>query len=289
MTELVNATEDTFESILDDLLAENSPVRRKFWRKIFSYAWKREENYNGFILKNEGHVVGFLGTIFSKRIVDGRTYKFCNLTTWMVKPEFRNQSLRLLYPVLKMKDHIITIHGGSERAVAIYKKLGFELLDEHYVVPLGIFNFFSWQNTPRLEIIMRPDDIRSLLGENHRAIFDDHKGLGVDNAVILDKENGDYCYVVYGKKVKKGIPVTYIYYISDEKLFAQGIRKLHLKLLLHTWAPIILIDSRFLHDVKPSWGIKLRTDRKRLYLNRLIGKDRIDFLYSEVILSDLPI
>jgi len=67
---------------------------------LFDLPWPVEEEHRGFILRDGGEAVGFLGTIFSRRTVGGTTCRFCNLSSWIVKESHRSSSLQLILPVL---------------------------------------------------------------------------------------------------------------------------------------------------------------------------------------------
>ena len=51
------------------------------WRRIFDYRWERDKDYCGLTLKVADRTVGFIGLIFSRRRINGRVEKFCNLTS----------------------------------------------------------------------------------------------------------------------------------------------------------------------------------------------------------------
>src|SRR5579863_502257 len=70
------------------------------YRPLFSYPWLADKPGMGYILEEDGQIVGFLGAIYSCRRVSGRMERFCNLTNWCVLPEYRNESLKLLFAVL---------------------------------------------------------------------------------------------------------------------------------------------------------------------------------------------
>ena len=70
-------------------------------------------NYNnkyplGYALKTQKKIVGFVGTLFSKRKINNKNYVFCNIHTWIVNKTHRISS-HLLFSPLKKKKCVITV------------------------------------------------------------------------------------------------------------------------------------------------------------------------------------
>lgn len=55
----------------------------------------------GYVLKDGNKIVGFLGTMFSERIINKKKYTYCNLHTWIVNESHRLSSYQLLLPVVE--------------------------------------------------------------------------------------------------------------------------------------------------------------------------------------------
>ena len=91
----------------------DNTISKDEWEKLFINHWTKSFSDYGFVLQNNKNIVGFLGTIFSERIVNDKRLLFCNLSTWVVLKEFRQYSLLLLFKVLKKKDIIITAFTAS--------------------------------------------------------------------------------------------------------------------------------------------------------------------------------
>ena len=95
------------------------------WQQLFTDHWKSNEGYIGYVLEDRERIIGFLGFMFSSRVLNDKQEKFCNLTTWVVDERFRNESLYLIIPVLKLTDYTLTIHSASKETYAAFKKIGF--------------------------------------------------------------------------------------------------------------------------------------------------------------------
>src|ERR1035441_2161552 len=78
------------------------------WRRLFEYPRVESQPNLGFVLESGDQLVGFLGAIYSERLVGGRLERFCNLSSWYTIPQFRNFSLKLLMAVLAQRGYTFT-------------------------------------------------------------------------------------------------------------------------------------------------------------------------------------
>ena len=109
MVTIKKATAKDAEKILSLLYELNSHNRaRDDWRRLFQLHWNDKQGYFGYVMYDGDQAVGFLGLLFSQRVIRGKETTFCNINSWLVKKEYRRQSLRLLFPVLELHDHTIT-------------------------------------------------------------------------------------------------------------------------------------------------------------------------------------
>ena len=55
----------------------------------------------GYVLKTKKKIVGFVGTLFSKRKINNKNYIFCNIHTWIVNEANRITSHLLFDSLIK--------------------------------------------------------------------------------------------------------------------------------------------------------------------------------------------
>ena len=99
-------------------------------------------------------MVGFFGCFTFTRVIDGISHKFYNSHTWIVKKDFRKQSLRLLLPYIKLKDGIITNFSANGKVAQILEQLKFtKLVIVNHVIksPIFINTFFKRQQLAYVE------------------------------------------------------------------------------------------------------------------------------------------
>ena len=56
---------------------------------------------SGYVLKIKNEIVGFVGTLFSKRKIRNKNYIYCNIHTWVVNELHRMGSHLLFVPLIK--------------------------------------------------------------------------------------------------------------------------------------------------------------------------------------------
>jgi hypothetical protein len=255
------------------------------WKSIFDYKWDREEDYCGYGLFDGKKVVGFVGLIFSKRLIDDKMEHFCNVTSWIVRKEYRGHSLFLLQPVLKFKNCTITDFTPSRAVYAIEKKLGFRELDSRLKI-LWPFNVLrKGGNSSNSNCTEDKGLIKKILNDNDRKLFHDHMRYTCRH--LLTYDNNEYCYIVYTRVKGSKIPYYYILYISNPKLFSKYSNTIRCKIVSGSKTPFILVDSRLIHHVKLPFSFNLPFRSIKLYKSSRLQPEKIDNLYSELVLLDL--
>ncbi|MBC7694095.1 MAG: hypothetical protein H7141_01475 [Burkholderiales bacterium] len=101
------------------------------WQKLLDYKWENKLGYRGMLLENEGSIVGFLSYILYQKEVKSLETTFCNISTWIVNPEFRSKSLQLLSPLFKIKNIVILNLSPHENTLSVFNALRFDMLSEY--------------------------------------------------------------------------------------------------------------------------------------------------------------
>ena len=83
-----------------------------------------EEPHRGYLLFDGTTPVGFFATIFSRRVLGGKSYRFCATSSWFVLEPYRWASLELMRPIERVDRHMPLTellerfrHGGSHFAL----------------------------------------------------------------------------------------------------------------------------------------------------------------------------
>lgn len=106
----------------------DSTIHIDTWKKLLNYEWENKLEYKGMLLESEGSIVGFISYILSSQEIDNKNMTICNISSWIVNPEFRSKSLQLLSPLFKIKDLVITNLSPHENTLSIFEALRFDSL-----------------------------------------------------------------------------------------------------------------------------------------------------------------
>jgi hypothetical protein len=279
VSELVKVDASMFDAIYDHLLRDLDPeIPPERWRRIFDCDWARSEEHRGYALVDQGVPVGFVGLIFADIRMNGTLERFCNVTTWTVRETHRAKALSLVMPIRKLKGYTITNFTATPRVHQIFSGLGFRDLDTHTTVlhPLPSLRFGS----ARARISFDPEEIRRDLADAERRILDAHRSYAEHLLVTAGDET---CYVVYTVGRRRKLRTARIHYLSDQAVFADNIRSIQTRLLLHAGTYFTEFDSRLLKRRIPfSQSIPMAVPR--LYKSDTLEPSQISNLFSEVVL-----
>jgi len=282
MFTIEKAGSEDFEKVYPQLRESfGNSLPKEQWRKIFVSPWKNPEDFCGYMLVKDAQVKGYLGLLFSSRIINGEVEKFCNMTSWCVSEEYRSQSVSLLFQALKLRDYTFTNFTASPIVAALLLRLGFTEFEVHQQVllPLPGFSLSSSGCTYEFE----PNKIRSALSESDRIIFDDHQHL--DCVHLLLRSNKGYSYVVLKKTRRKRLPFAKVHYVNHVGLFVACIETLIARICLRLGVLGLMIDERYLRNHRLRTGIHYAHQRKAYFKSSsaTLDKAQIDTLYSELV------
>jgi acetoacetyl-CoA synthetase len=257
------------------------------WDGLFNYPWKPEGLPYGYAIFNQDKMVGFLGTIFSERQMQGKTWRCCNTTCWFVEGEFRNQMevLKLFAPILKMKDLLITNMTPSDGSIKICQQFGYRFLDQEQVtVPVLPIPSFAMEK--HLSVSFDPNEIEAQLPPEEKKIFQDHAGFKCKHFLIKERQSGEHCY-----GIATALPIRRLQllkgqwlnlcYLSNAAVFARNYRRIRMKLHKEGRFFVLRYDARLVAGQLSRF--ESRDKRTRQYKSAVPLSWTIDNLYSELI------
>jgi hypothetical protein len=283
MAQVQPATVDMFDDIYPLLAELNATIPKEKWRQLIDYPWRRDGDGIGYVLVDNGSIVGFLSTLHSRRIVDGKEARFCNTAHWIVRKEYRGDSFRLLLSALRDPECTITNLTSSPAVSELMQKLGFQLLEENLqvFVPVPPLPF---RNGAVLET--DADAVAAALRGTDSAIFADHEKV---SGHLLVREGDAYCYIVYSRNHRRmlgvNVPYCHIQYVSDREIFRRHVARIRWHFLRHCGACFVATDERF---VGRDLGVFSRAHRlaaPRYYRSRSLAPHQVDNLYTELVLG----
>jgi hypothetical protein len=257
----------------------NTRVSADSWARAMHVPWPVDAPNRGFLLRDEGTIVGAYLAFYSERTIDGRRERFCNLGAWCVLPSHRLHSVRLLKALLAQDGYHFTDLSPSGSVVPLNTRLKFRFLD----TTTALVPNLPWPSRPGRDVISGDPAVleRTLTGPE-REVYRSHAAAAAARHVVLVRGD-DTCYVVFRRDRRKNLPLfASILYVSNPALFARMSRPFFRHLLLRHRIPATLAELRVLqHRPRPS--LVLQPARRKMYRSARLAPEQIDYLYSELV------
>jgi hypothetical protein len=276
---------DQVHPLLQDL---DPSIDQSTWQRLFDYQWKQEEAYCGYGLFDDEKLVGFLGLIFSQRIIAQKLERFCNLTTWIVQPSYRGYSLLLMRSVMQLKNYTLTDFSSYKEVIQLSKRLGFQELDVRVKLLLASRFVPSFFRHEKIQCFQELDEIKTRLRGADATLFADHQRYpNCRHLLVCGGEQ--YCYLIFTVVQNSTFSYCYLHFISDVKLFAMFSLTIRAQLVKMSGTALILVDSRLVSQISLPLTYELPLNLPKLYKSDTLTPEQIDNLYSELILLNLNI
>lgn len=262
----------------------NASMSEEAFRAGLTRAWHIDAPNHGFIVRDDGRIVGGIGAIYAERVINGRPERFCNITGWCVLESHRPQSMRLAMAVTSQSGWHFTDFSPTKVVGSMLGFLKFKPLDERQLVVL---------NLPTLpvsgaQVVSAPNRIEAELEALGDAAtlqaYRDHRDIPWLSHRLVGKP-GDWCHVVYKKGHFKGFPSAVTLHISHPDTFIRHHRVLGAHLLLRG---MISMQVEYRRIGRPLWPSAIRSGfNAKMVLSQTLSPDQIDLLYSESVALDL--
>jgi hypothetical protein len=255
----------------------NNRVTAADWASAVTPPWRVDSPNHGFMLKEDGRVVGAYLAIYSDRVIDGHVERFCNLAAWCVLGQFRSYGLRLVRAMLAQQGFHFTDLSPSGNVVALNKRLRFHSLD----TTTALVPNLPWPGPARTRVTSDPEVISRMLRGRDVAIYRDHVATSAARHIVVER-GAEYCYLIVRRDRRKGLPLfASILYVGNPDLFADVGRAVYRHLLLRHRALATLAEIRLV-GARPPMSIALKTARPKMYRSERLQPEQIDYLYSEL-------
>ena len=252
------------------------------WAQAFQQSWGVTKPNNGFLIRDQGRIVGGIGSIFAQRIIRGKPEKFCNITSWCVLDAYRAQSMRLAMAVVSQPGFHFTDLTPTAVVSKTLQFFKFKPMNERHAV---------WPNIPwpfsrlsGVRVITELDDIEQALGAEDAKVFRDHRYLPWLRHAAVGRP-GAYCHIVWKPNRLKGVPGAMILAFSDAGLFLRYRCAIGSHLLgqgcLYT-----RVESRLLPRL-PKLVRELAGFHNKVFRSDTLIESDISNLYSEIVGLDL--
>lgn len=248
------------------------------WAQAFRQNWGVAKPNNGFLIRDQGRIVGGIGAIYAERMIRGRPEQFCNITSWCVLEAYRAQSMRLAMAVVSQPGFHFTDLTPTEVVSKTLQFLKFKPMNERHAV---------WPNIPwpfsrfrGVRVIIEPDDIEEVLATVDAKVFRDHRHLPWLRHAAVGRP-GAYCHVVWKPNRLKGVPGAMVLAFSDAELFLRYRHAIGAH-LLRQGCLYTRVESRLLPRL-PMLSLELTGFRNKVFRSDTLAENDISNLYSEIV------
>jgi len=232
------------------LQMNNSRLTKEDWFHLFQNHWDLDEFSPGMVLQLGDDIVGYIGTIYSRQIINDKSQLCCNLTTWIVQDEYRSHSIMMLLPLLRNKNLLLTSFSSNNVSYAVYKKLGFKDANTQKRIVYS-FPFFQ---SDKYELLTEVDQISEVIKEPYKAVFNDHKNFA--NSYVLINYKDEQCLLMGINQEQ----LFRLFYVSNKAFLQKHLKFFRYKLMQQLQAKQMYIDEDLLEGAflllsrKVSWG-----------------------------------
>lgn len=271
------ARADDFDAVYPLLQQLNDTrIGREVWQRLFQPLWNGAVE-PGYVIDHGSNIVGFIGTLYSERSIGGEVVRLCNLTSWIVLPEYRQQSVMMLMSLLRDKTLTLTSLTSSPEAYAVYKKLGFADLE----ASARVVYRFPVPGCRRYQLAWA-DTAREQLCAADRVLYDHHSGLDVEQCLVSGP--GGNCFLVLERKRGR----AHIHHISNPAWFCQHLSRLRYRLLRSMGVRSLQVDERFVQGQSLVPSRRKIFDQAKQFRSKNLQAQDIDGLYSELVVLATP-
>lgn len=252
------------------------------WARAFRHDWGVAKPNNGFLLRDQGTIVGGIGAIYAERTIRGRPESFCNITSWCVLEPYRSQSMRLAMALVSQPGFHFTDLTPTEVVSKMLQFLKFKPMNERQAV---------WPNLPwpaarlgGVHVLTDLDAIASALAPDDARVLGDHRDIPWLRHAAVGRGDA-YCHVVWKPDRLKGIPGARVLAMSDPALFLRH-RVAFGAQVLGRGCLYTRVESRLLPRI-PFPAKELAGFRNKVFRSDTLAEADISNLYSEIVALDL--
>jgi acetoacetyl-CoA synthetase len=249
------------------------------YRHLFAYDWRAERPNIGYLVEDEEGIVGFIGTIYSERLINGTSEKICNITCWAMKATARGKdSLKLMQRVLAQPGYTFTGISANEEMQRILRFFRFKELDGgKYFVPL-MAGLGRTAKSGRAVVHTNPEAIAARVDGETRRLLDDHVAYGCA-CLLLESEIGD-AFVIAVRRRPGRLAFAEVLHASAPEIMMDHLPKLTITLFHMLRTMVVGLEKRWVP--RPPL-LSRQGGRATFFHSKTLDPGSIDFLYSEMV------
>jgi hypothetical protein len=267
-----------------ELLARGFPERsRNYWARGFERLEARPlaPDYPpyGFLLENDGTVVGVVLLLFASLDIGGKVTTRCNLSSWYVEPAYRSHAALLTSFALRHKELTYLNISPARHTWSIVEAQGFK----HYASGQFLALAALGPSVAGVKLrVVEPAGADAYAALPEASLLAAHADYGCVS-LVCEAPDGSFPFVFLPLKARKGplrIPSALLVYCRDVKDFTRFAGPLG-RFLLKRGMPFVALDAN--GPVEGLIGV-YRASRGRKYYRGPEAPRLGDLAYTELVL-----
>lgn len=258
----------------------NGRVSAAAWRALLQPPWEDTAPNHGFLLRDEGRIVGVYAAVYADRVTAGTPVRVCNLAAFCVLEGYRAHGLRLVRALLKQPGFVFTDFSPSGNVVAMNERLGFRRLDNATRLVVNL----PHRPTRGIRLTQDPEILTATLHGPDAAVHLDHRDAAAARHLLVTRGD-EYAYLVFRADARKRLRLfaTPLYVGGSRRLLEAAWADVRSYLLLRHRLVFTLAERRML-SFAHGLGRDLRTPRPKMVRGDAWPVADVDYLYSELAL-----
>lgn len=248
------------------------------YRRVLDYGWLAPKPDLGIVIEDGGQVRGFLGAIYSERVIGGAVRRFCNLTSIAVDESHRSHTLRAFAALLADKDRTYTCFSANEQVAKILEFYKFRGAPTEKVL-VGPGSGLAGL-ARRVRVISDPARLPGELDPAQQAIARDHAPYRCAQLVLAAGDRR--CFVVAVRRGRGVRAFADVLHASDPALLAAALPWVQLPLWRALGTVLTGIDQRWVAS-RPRLSAVYTKLRPMHIRSSTLAPEQIDALYSELV------
>jgi hypothetical protein len=248
---------------------------REHWQRAITPRWCPDAS-RGYILRaGDGRIGGVIVQIQAERVLGADRRRTCSLSSWMVLPEYRDDSIQLLVQATRDAGTVYVNFTPAPRTDRIFRRLGFQSIDTTEWVVANV-------PTAMGPALTDPKQIAAQLSGRAAEDLMAHMPFRRLRHLGLWADDGNFCHVCFIKARFHLIPAARVLYASHWNVFTRVLAAFRSAALLRFGLPLTMVERRRLAD-RPAGAIAQTAPQLVLYRGEGVGPQAIDGLYSELV------
>lgn len=268
--------------------AFDNPRPSEHWKAALSTPWCPPGRPHGLAATIDGRMVGFLGTFFVERCIDGKAQQICNFHTLILDEEHRGAGLRLILRGFQVKEALFTALTPVRNVHRMLCRGGFVPLDDKLRLLAPVITRGRNAKDPQWSDVTIADGADAVLDrvdDTEARLVLDHAGT---DSKFLMLERGDRRCLVSHITLGHRLDHSYVLHVGDPELFAELSVPLRHHIMEQTGTRLLATDSRFLRGHRPPSSAEFPIPARRLVRPAQVEPWKIDNLYSEMSVLGAP-